>query len=747
LQFLPIENWQSAIGNELEPMGERPAELASRTAPATLESEPVESYLRRYDAIIETTTQMLATPRLNERLLLALEGVESIFGHRQAAVAIINERDAELRIRVTVGFDGDSTRVKMPLDSSAACVRVIHDSQSVWISMKEDEASQTLFDKMHWQEDVLALPLFGIAEISTKKARDVTAGSRVPPQYWTVDTGTRLGILYVGATENAIDPISLKLLKLFAERVGVIASLAVHQERLVNTVTKLQRERQWTESIMKSVADPIVLTDLDNEILLQNRRAEELFSGSANAGEGKRRALKMNDLLFSAYLSSATVSSSETIQRDITLVDPIEGSDIHFEVISTPAANARGEPLGLVSIFRDVTDLREANEELARNFLKLQHAEAESRRERDRLDLIIENVGHPIVVCDSAGNFILFNRRAELLFQENESFRSPGAAAVRANAVKLTSFISGLASASETGRQAEIELIDPEDGQSLPMEITAREVLDPAGQVTAVVSILHDLTEIRELERRRVEQQLFESEKLAAVGRLAASIAHEVNNPLEAIKNALYLMQGTSNGDQNNRFLEIARKETERVSHIIRQMLGFARRPGEVDWVDVNQLLEETLVLMEKKMRQLRIRITRSFDDSLPRVRARADQLRQVFLNLIINAQQAIEGEGEIAISTFRYEQSLQPSIVVQLSDSGVGIDEDDLNRIFDPFFSTGKKGTGLGLWVTQDIVRQHGGRIDVTSQVGRGTVFSIVLQVESPILENVESESKQSTR
>jgi PAS domain S-box-containing protein len=712
-------------------MGEVPSEIALKAAPSIAEQARLRQ--RHFDVFIETTTQMLATPRLQERLLLALDAIVHNFGCQQAAIAIINERDAELRVRAASGFTGDYN-VEMPLDSGAACVRVIHESQPLWIDLDEDESSRQLIGRMNWHQELLALPLFGISELPPKAGRD--RSSRHPGQYWTFERGSRMGVLYVGTDRDNLDAESYDLLRRFAERIGIVASLATHQERLVSTVTKLQRERQWIESIMKSVADPIVLTDLDNEILLQNRRAEELFSGSANAGEGKRRALKMNDLLFSAYLSSATVSSSEVIQRDITLVDPIEGSDIHFEVISTPAANARGEPLGLVSIFRDVTDLREANEELARNFIKLQHAEAESRRERDRLDLIIENVGHPIVVCDSSGNYILLNRRAELLFQENDVPASTAATAVRTNAVKLTSFISTLASASETARQGEIELMDPEDGQSLPMEITAREVLDEAGQVTAVVSILHDLTEIRELERRRLEQQLFESEKLAAVGRLAASIAHEVNNPLEAIKNALYLMQTGSDFEQNSRFLEIARKETERVSHIIRQMLGFARRPGEVDWVDINQVLEETLVLLEKKMRQQRIRISKSFDPELPHVRARADQLRQVFLNLILNAQQAISGEGEIHVSTSRYEQALQPSIIVQLSDSGVGIPADDLSRIFDPFFSTGKKGTGLGLWVTQDIVRQHGGRIEVTSDIGKGTVFSIVLQVDSPVLD-----------
>jgi two-component system, NtrC family, sensor kinase len=311
--------------------------------------------------------------------------------------------------------------------------------------------------------------------------------------------------------------------------------------------------------------------------------------------------------------------------------------------------------------------------------------------------------------------------------------------AVRNNSVKLTSFISGLATGAESGRQAEIELIDPESARRVPMEITSAEVADAKGQVTAVVSVLHDLSEIRELERRRVEQQLFESEKLAAVGRLAASIAHEVNNPLEAIKNSLYLLTTSRDMEKNAKFLEVARKETERVSHIIRQMLGFARRSGEAEWVDCNQILEETLILVEKKMRQARVEVVRHFDAGLPKVRARADQLRQVFLNLLLNAQQSMEKGGRITVRTSVYEQALQPTVSVQISDTGRGISESDLARIFEPFFSTRAKGTGLGLWVTQDIVRHHGGRIEATSEEGAGTTFNVILPVDSPTLSEAD--------
>jgi PAS domain S-box-containing protein len=699
--------------------------------------------LHQYEFLFEMTSQLLAAQSLDEQTSLVLDTLTAGLGHAGAALALVDRQRGVLRVRGAVGFADDEalTGLELPLDSNAPHVRVVHDGRHAWIA-RDDETAADFLRAAGGATDLLALPLFGTQFHGEHRDPTASRGTGGEERFW-LPQSLSTGALYVGANRAEMGETQLTLLSRYADRIGVILSNTSNAERLNLAVRKLQRERQWVESIMKSVADPIVLTNMDNEILLQNRRAEELFSDRRDASEGKRRALEMNDLLFSAYLSSAAVASEEVIGRDLILVDPLEGSDIHFEVISTPALNARGDRIGLVSIFRDVTDLRRANEELARNFTLLQQAESEARRERDRLDLILENVGQPIAVCDSSGKFILFNQRAELLFQERDGMPAPALRAVRNNSVKLTSFISGLASGAETGRQAEIELIDPATTNQLPMEITSAEVADAKGQVTAVVSVLHDLSEIRELERRRVEQQLFESEKLAAVGRLAASIAHEVNNPLEAIKNSLYLLTTGKDMEKNARFLEVARKETERVSHIIRQMLGFARRSGEVEWVAVNQLIEETLILVEKKMRQARVEVVRHFDERLPKVRARADQLRQVFLNLLLNAQQSMEKGGRITVRTSVYEQALQPTISVQISDTGRGIAEPDLARIFEPFFSTRTKGTGLGLWVTQDIVRHHGGRIEATSVEGGGTTFNVILPVDSPTLSEADAGKK----
>jgi PAS domain S-box-containing protein len=727
-------------------MEKQPAQV-NQTENVAASDPSADPNVRHYEILVDLTSQMLATQNLDERISLALDTITTSLGYPRAAIALIDEPGAVLRMKMAVGFrdNAEVERVEMPLDTAAIGVSVIYDGRPVRITSDGTEYSPFMRN-LAGNEDMLAFPLFGAQPIPDKFEGEYARKRPGEERYWEPEL-TCLGVLYIGARRETTEQLPLSTLQRFADQIGIIVASALQSERLAASVKTYQRERQWVESIMQSVADPIVLTNLDNEILLQNRRAEELFSGSEEGSEGKRRALKMNDFLFSAYLSGRAVSSVDPLVRELTLVDPIEGTDVHFEVISTPALNEEDQRIGVVSVFRDVTDLRKTNDELARNYIRLRQAEAEARRERDRLNRIIENVGHPVVVTDADGNFILFNRRAGALFQveqvpttpanrvvtsEPDPVSSRTLAAVRANSVKLTSFISGLASETRSGRQAEIELVDPESGLVVPMELTSVEVLDAKGQVTAVVSVLHDLSQMRELERSRLEQKLFESEKLAAVGTLAATIAHEVNNPLEAIKNSLHLLQSTKDDESASRFLSIAARETERVSHIVRQMLGFARRSGSVEWVNVNELIRETLTLVERKLQHSGIRIVEELDSKLPSVHCYSDQLRQVLLNLILNAQQSIEGGGTIAIRTMLHEQN---SVIVQIKDSGCGIRDEDRNRIFEPFFSMRKDGTGLGLWVTQNIVRQHGGRIEVSSTDEMGTTLSIILPIDSPTL------------
>jgi len=259
------------------------------------------------------------------------------------------------------------------------------------------------------------------------------------------------------------------------------------------------------------------------------------------------------------------------------------------------------------------------------------------------------------------------------------------------------------------------------------------------GAVVATVSVMQDVSRLRELERRRMEQILFDSEKLAATGRLAASIAHEINNPLEAIKNALYLLTNkTHSDDPNAKFLQIATKETDRVSRILRQMLGFYR-PPKMEPTDINRLIEESEGLIEKHLRQNRIKLENDLDARLPAVIASADQIKQVLLNLMMNAQQAMPSGGTISVST-RVSHGADPeflmsdSVHIQIRDTGNGIAEEHLPHIFEPFFSTkDEKGTGLGLWVSQGIVQAHGGSIKLRSRQGRGTTFSVALPIGGP--------------
>src|SRR5207245_2158347 len=169
-------------------------------------------------------------------------------------------------------------------------------------------------------------------------------------------------------------------------------------------------------------------------------------------------------------------------------------------------------------------------------------------------------------------------------------------------------------------KRGEIGLTDPGTDDHLEMEVSATEIKDGRGAVMAIVSVMQDVGRLRELERRRLEQVLFDSEKLAATGRLAASIAHEINNPLEAVQNALYLLEQRRGPDGGREYLDIAVRETQRMSRILRQMLGFYRTTEAMAPMDVNALIEEAEGLVAKRLRERGVHLVNELDPSLPKV-------------------------------------------------------------------------------------------------------------------------------
>jgi len=269
------------------------------------------------------------------------------------------------------------------------------------------------------------------------------------------------------------------------------------------------------------------------------------------------------------------------------------------------------------------------------------------------------------------------------------------------------------------------------------MWVTCTELRDELGSVTGRVALMNDLSALKELERRRIEQAVFESEKLAAQGRLAASIAHEINNPLEAVKNALYLLTNkVPEDDPNNKFLQIALKETGRISRILSQMLSFYRPAAAMAPTDINGVIEEAQALVGNSLKQRGVRIQNELSEQMPPVMCSGDQIKQVVLNILLNASHAMPDGGTVHVSHDADPEFLRFGAVhIQVRDTGLGIAEENVAHIFEPFFSTKQeKGTGLGLWVSNGIVRSHGGDIKVRSRPGQGTTFTISLPIEGPL-------------
>jgi signal transduction histidine kinase len=577
-----------------------------------------------------------------------------------------------------------------------------------------------------------------IAPLRSTAERSSSGDGKRPSPGWEA-RGEWAGVVVL-SRGSGVTQADVEALVPFARQAGETLSLQRDVELLRETSEAHAIEKEWLWWMVNGLGDAVLLTDSNNDIILENRRAELLFRASDEDSAGKRRAVWMNNFLFTASLSSWNLDrGSATTPREVTLVDPVEGTELIYEVITTPATNYRVGMRGTVSVLKNVTDIRHIGEEIARGQERLQTAEEEIRIERDRLDLVLRNVPNPIIVVDIDNQIISMNPAAQRLFKAG--IPSPRANQhALANDARFTSFLAQLRLDPALAKRGEISLTEPRTDERLEMEVSATEIRDNRGAVVAIVSVMQDVGRLRELERRRLEQVLFDSEKLAATGRLAASIAHEINNPLEAVQNALYLLErsvGTTAAGQE--YLGIAARETQRMSRILRQMLGFYRQTEAMAETDLNALVQDAEGLVVKRLRERGVQIVNELADDLPRVQASADQLKQVLLNLLLNAADSMPTGGTITVSTqsgagAETELVGREAVHLQVRDTGQGIADDMLAQIFEPFFSTKPgKGTGLGLWVSQGIVQNHGGTMRVRSRVGRGTTFTITLPVKGP--------------
>lgn len=249
--------------------------------------------------------------------------------------------------------------------------------------------------------------------------------------------------------------------------------------------------------------------------------------------------------------------------------------------------------------------------------------------------------------------------------------------------------------------------------------------------VTVENARLYEMEKSTNAQLRETQNQLIRLEKLAALGELSATIAHEVNNPLGIIKNYLALIgQQLTREDPNFPFYQVIKEEVDRIAKIVRQLLDFYRpKAEEIAQVDLCQVLDETVILLEKQLGSSNIEVVKSLPRALPKVEASPAQLKQVFLNLLMNAREVMPSGGKIEVSA----RSENGYVEAEIADTGEGIAAENLEKIFEPFFTTkrDKGGTGLGLSVCLGIVSKHGGTIRAQNRTPRGAAFIVRLPVK----------------
>jgi two-component system sensor histidine kinase HydH len=333
---------------------------------------------------------------------------------------------------------------------------------------------------------------------------------------------------------------------------------------------------------------------------------------------------------------------------------------------------------------------------------------------------VVENMPNGLISVDREGKIVSINRNViKLLELKGGRIRGVGFDQV----IQLNIF--DVNETLELGK----EVIEKEvlcrtaGGRAVPVSISATPLTDAEGRNIGAVTILRDLREIREL-----QEKVRRSERLASLGRLASGIAHEIRNPLSSIKGFAQYFQGKLKpASQDKSYADIMVREVERLDRVIAGLLDFARpQEPHPEPVSIGDILDHSLKLLQSDLQRKGVRVERNYEDGDIKINVDRDQITQAFINVFKNSLESMERGGKLRI--FLDQNQDKKMLEIRVSDTGCGISRENLSRIFDPFFSTKKKGVGLGLAITLKIIENHRGEIDVDSTEGKGTTFRVLL-------------------
>lgn len=478
--------------------------------------------------------------------------------------------------------------------------------------------------------------------------------------------------------------------------------------------SEAEKAQRHLAAIIESSEDAIASKDLNGIITSWNKSAERLFGWTAEEIIGQPVTLIIpTELHDDEPIILGKIRAGDRIEHFQTVRVHKSGRLVHVSLTISPIKDAKGNIVGAAKIVRDITRQK-----------KLEEAAL-------RLAAIVESSDDAIASKDLNGIITSWNRSAEKLFgyTAEEIIGKPVLVIIPPELHHDEDIIL-----SKIRRGEKIEHFETirlhKSGERIEVSLTVSPIKDEDGNVIGAAKIVRNITETNKIERA-----LRTTEKLAAAGRMAATVAHEINNPLEAVTNLVYLAKrDLSNNDRVAGYLEMASRELDRVAHITRQTLGFYRDTSSPVRFNVAGTIDDLLLLYEKRFESRRIKVLKQYDKEIE-ITALAGEIRQAFSNLVTNAVDAMPNGGTLIVKVAKacdWSGPRRHGVRITMLDTGSGIEEKHKQKVFQPFFTTKTDiGTGLGLWITRGIVEKHHGTIRMKSRTGQdrhGTVFSVFL-------------------